>query len=98
MREELKKIAPEPDEKIIAAIKETENRNAKLLSKIVAKSERKLSGDRSLLRCQEAELGNLSADALRWRTGADIAVVNGGGIRTDLPKGNAPLAFNIISC
>ena len=32
--------------------------------------------------------GDLIADALRQASGADIAVMNSGGIRTDLPEGD----------
>jgi 5'-nucleotidase len=35
----------------------------------------------------ESTLGNLLADALREASGADIAVINSGGIRSDLPAG-----------
>ena len=34
------------------------------------------------------ELGDLVADAFRWKTGADIGVINSGGIRANLPAGN----------
>ena len=33
------------------------------------------------LRTQETAIGNLFADAIRASTGADVAIVNGGGIR-----------------
>ncbi|HKO58048.1 MAG TPA: bifunctional UDP-sugar hydrolase/5'-nucleotidase [Thermoanaerobaculia bacterium] len=39
-------------------------------------------------RYREAPLGNLITDALRMATGADIAVFNSGGIRTDLRQGD----------
>lgn len=35
----------------------------------------------------ECALGDLTADALRWATGADIALVGGGLLRTNLPYG-----------
>ncbi|MBL8134848.1 MAG: 5'-nucleotidase C-terminal domain-containing protein [Anaerolineae bacterium] len=38
-------------------------------------------------RIYECALGNLVADALRWRTGADIALMNGGGMRGGLAEG-----------
>jgi len=38
-------------------------------------------------RGEESVLGDLIADAQRTRTGADVAIMNGGGIRTDLPAG-----------
>ena len=40
-----------------------------------------------LVRCRETAIGNFCADAYRIVTGADIGVVNGGGIRADLPEG-----------
>ncbi|MGB3148490.1 MAG: 5'-nucleotidase C-terminal domain-containing protein [Paracoccaceae bacterium] len=38
---------------------------------------------RNIVRSQEATMGNLIADAMRERTGADVAIMNGGGIRGD---------------
>ena len=38
-------------------------------------------------RSGETNLGDLLTDMLRRETGADLAVLNGGGIRTDIPKG-----------
>jgi 2',3'-cyclic-nucleotide 2'-phosphodiesterase (5'-nucleotidase family) len=55
---------------------------------VVAHSDRSLTSDRLVVRRQESELGNLFADAIRWQTGAEIAVVNGGSLRANLPKGN----------
>lgn len=45
-----------------------------------------------LIRCRETAIGNFCADAYRAITGADIAVVNGGGIRADLPAGDITYA------
>jgi 5'-nucleotidase/UDP-sugar diphosphatase len=38
-------------------------------------------------RAAETNLGNLLTDILRRETEADLAVLNGGGIRTDIPRG-----------
>lgn len=40
-----------------------------------------------LVRVQECSMGNLIADAFRAVLNTDIALVNGGGIRKDIPKG-----------
>ncbi|MGN0628129.1 MAG: bifunctional metallophosphatase/5'-nucleotidase [Oscillospiraceae bacterium] len=40
-----------------------------------------------IIRSQETNLGDLCADAYRAMSGADIAFVNGGGIRTSIPAG-----------
>ncbi len=63
------------------------------LNEVVAKSDVDLvvmdpaTGNR-LIRNQETNLGNLCADAYRTVLGADIAFVNGGGIRADIPAGD----------
>lgn len=46
-----------------------------------------VSGER-MIRRQETNLGDLCADAYRAMSGADIAVVNGGGIRVSIPAGD----------
>lgn len=45
-----------------------------------------------MVRNRETAIGNFCADAYRTATGADIAVVNGGGIRADLPAGDITYA------
>ncbi len=42
-----------------------------------------LDSRRNVVRGQESAMGDLIADAMRWATGADIAIANGGGIRGD---------------
>lgn len=62
------------------------------LKQVVAFAENKLSGFSEegirLVRNRETTIGNFCADAYRYVTKADIAIVNGGGIRADLPKGD----------
>mgnify|MGYP002625434274 CR=1 FL=1 len=77
-----------PDAKILQELKKIDQRNEKLLGEIVAHSDKDLTSKREIVRCQESELGNLTADAFRWRTGSDIAIVNAGTLRADLPAGN----------
>ncbi len=47
-----------------------------------------------LIRTEETNLGDFCADAFRVVTGADIGVINGGGIRADMAAGN--ITFNDI--
>lgn len=63
-----------------------------LVNTVVAKSTVDLAiadadGNRQV-RSQETNLGDLCADAYRLVMGADIAFVNGGGIRTNIEKGD----------
>jgi 5'-nucleotidase/UDP-sugar diphosphatase len=37
---------------------------------------------------EESALGQFETDAFRWKTGADIAMINGGGLRKSLLKGD----------
>ena len=59
--------------------------------KVVGFSETALSiydnSDNRLVRQQEVGIGNFCADAFRLVLNADVAMVNGGGIRADLPQG-----------
>ena len=86
--EEIKAIAPVPDKKILALLKDADDKAEKLLSEVVAHSDKELSSERLLVRRNESELGNLAADAFRWVAKSDIAIANGGGLRADLPEGD----------
>ena len=70
-----------------------------LLDQVVAKSECKLSiydpeavdtagKPIRMVRRYETNLGDFCADAMRSIAGADIALMNGGGVRADLPSGD----------
>jgi 5'-nucleotidase len=58
---------------------------------IGATTEVLLVGDRTVCRVEECNLGNLIADALRAETGAQIAIMNGGGIRANIEPGEITL-------
>lgn len=45
-----------------------------------------------LVRNRETTIGNFCADAYRTVAGSDIAIINGGGIRNDLPAGDITYA------
>ena len=95
-KEDVAAIAPTPDSKIKKALTVIDRRNAKLFNVVVAKSDRRMSSSPVIVRRQESELGNLAADAFRWKTGADIAAMNGGGLRADLPAGDVK-RFDVMS-
>ena len=59
-----------------------------MLDVVVARTEIKLDGNRSPgVRTQETNLGDLAADALKYISGADVALTNGGGIRASIESG-----------
>jgi len=73
-----------------------------------------LDARRKTVRTMESNFGNLIADAMREYTGADAAIANGGGIRTDsvygpgeltrkdilavLPFGNSVISVEVSGC
>ena len=57
-----------------------------------------LVGDRAVCRVEECNLGNLLTDAMRADTGAQIAIQNGGGIRSNVPVGADTPADLALRC
>ena len=53
-----------------------------------------------LARRQETNLGDLEADAMYWHynfekdADCDVAIINGGGLRADMPKGT--ISYNSV--
>ncbi len=85
-----KSEAKDKDPALEDKIAEIKGEFTELLKKNVAFSEYDLIttvGDDLLARKGETNLGNLVADAYRTVLGTDLAVVNGGGIRANLAKG-----------
>lgn len=80
------------DSAIEAFVEEESAAYQSVLGEVVATSDTALSiNDENgvrLVRNRETTIGNLCADAYRSVSGAQIAFVNGGGIRDDLPAGN----------
>lgn len=83
---------PETDSEVLSNIESMEDEYESELKKRIATSDLTLttssdSGVR-LVRNRETNLGDFCADAYRSVSGADIALVNGGGIRADLEAGD----------
>ena len=82
----------EKDDAMDTFVKGIQAKNDALLKQVVAKSDVTLTimgadGKRAV-RNAETNLGDLCADAYRAIGDADIAFVNGGGIRADIPAGD----------
>ena len=83
----------EQDEATTKYIQEIVGQFEALLNEVIAKTDVDLvindpeTGDR-MVRNRETNLGDLCADAYRTLLDADIAFVNGGGIRDVIPKGD----------
>ncbi|HKL99339.1 MAG TPA: 5'-nucleotidase C-terminal domain-containing protein [Mobilitalea sp.] len=59
-----------------------------LLSEVIGYTTVSLDGVREHVRASETNLGNLATDAFLWKTGADVAFTNGGGIRSSIEIGD----------
>ncbi|MDE7331817.1 MAG: bifunctional metallophosphatase/5'-nucleotidase [Lachnospiraceae bacterium] len=84
-------LSGEKSGKMHAAVKETKAEYDEIENEVMAYSDVSLhtadqEGNR-MVRCRETNLGDFCADAYRVVSGADIGVINGGGIRADLPAG-----------
>lgn len=81
---------PHKDTETAAYIEELQSRFSADMERPVAKSDVELpiteNGIR-VVRSRETGIGNLCADAFRAAANADIALINGGGIRANLPEG-----------
>lgn len=77
-----------PDEYIQSKIKKIEDEQSEILSTTIGKTETYLDGSIDNVRTKETNLGNLIADAMLNETNADISLINGGGIRSSINKGD----------
>jgi 2',3'-cyclic-nucleotide 2'-phosphodiesterase (5'-nucleotidase family) len=75
------------DEDVRFVINETNKENEKILSQVIGRTDIFLNGEREQVRTSRTNLGNLVAKAMLAATGADGAIMNGGGIRTSIDVG-----------
>ncbi|WMM24299.1 5'-nucleotidase C-terminal domain-containing protein [Tissierella sp. MB52-C2] len=80
-----------PNEEIKAEIEKVEEENKKVLETVIGKTTVKLEGERTVVRGNESNLGNLLTDAMLNLSGADVAITNGGGIRASIEAGDITL-------
>jgi 5'-nucleotidase/UDP-sugar diphosphatase len=87
----------EKDEEVSSII---ETARGEQLSKVAGESEVKLDARFSSNYHDETNLGNLVTDAFRWKTGADVAITNAGGIRSNSQYGPGEITagdvYNIL--
>ncbi len=72
---------------VTALINEIKDEQEKITSVVVSSTKSVLDGERGQVRTGETNLGNLIADAMINESSADIAITNGGGIRSSIQVG-----------
>lgn len=71
----------QPDQAVAAQVVEYQNILSKELDVPLGKTAVDLDSRENWVRMKESPIGNMIADAMRERLGADVAIMNGGGIR-----------------
>lgn len=77
-----------PDTNVTSVIQDIQTEQEKRLKTVIGKTTVDLVGERERVRKGETNLGNLITDAMLEETGADIALLNGGGIRASIDQGD----------
>lgn len=84
----LEEIRPEKgreDRATLSIVKKYEGRMDTILNEKIGEAESDLDGEN--VRRRETNLGNFISDIMRRVSGADITLINGGGIRSSIKKG-----------
>ncbi len=87
------------DPGVQALVRRYEQQLDREMGQPVGKTETAMDSHAATVRLREAAIGNLVADAIRAATGADVALVNGGGLRgnKEYPAGANITARDIFS-
>ncbi len=75
------------DQEVLDMIAPYAEQAGKLLAEPLGEAADLLVGSKEKVRAEETNLANLVTDAMRAKTGAEIALQNGGGIRADIAPG-----------
>ena len=88
-----------PDSKVLAAVQTYEKELTREMDAPLGITAVELDSRNATVRTREAAIGNLIADAMRDLTGAEIAIINGGGIRAGkiYPAGTALTRRDVLA-
>ena len=79
----------EPDSTVIATLSAYQQQGQELLDEVISNTDAKLEGDRNVVRTEQTNLGHLLGEAYRTYdlVNADFGVMNSGGVRDSIAKG-----------
>jgi 5'-nucleotidase/UDP-sugar diphosphatase len=83
--EEIKPKKDEEDKGVLTIVERYKQKVVSVLNERIGETEVDLDGEN--VRRRETNLGNLIADIMRYASGADVAIMNGGGIRISIRRG-----------
>ncbi|TFG37191.1 MAG: bifunctional UDP-sugar hydrolase/5'-nucleotidase [Desulfobacterales bacterium] len=76
------------DPELLAFLKTYKDSGQEKLGIVIGRSDGEFIGERKIVRSRKTNLANLVCMAYMEQTGADLAVINAGGIRDSLPAGD----------
>lgn len=76
------------DSGVDTVVSELRSSETGVFGEVIGSTLVELNGERTPCRTGETNLGDLTADSLRWLTGADIGIINGGSFRASIPVGD----------
>ncbi len=85
-----------PDPKVAEAVETYAGRLDDLMNQPIGSFAAPMDARKSVVRVGEAPLGDFLADSFRWRTGAQLAVLNAGGIRGDRIFPSGPVSVKTV--
>jgi len=77
-----------PDADLKQLLSYYQERGQGQLSEVIAETDARLEGDRSIVRGEQTNLGRLIAEAQRTKVNADFSVMNSGGVRASIDAGD----------
>ncbi len=94
---EIKPKTGKEEPKVLSIVEKYRQRIVAVLDDKVGQADVDLDGERKNVRRRETNLGNFVADILRQLSRADVAIINGGTIRTSIKKGEIKVK-DIYTC
>lgn len=76
------------DPQILSLLTQINDRQIAILDETVGSTPVLLDGEKSQVRTRETNLGRVITDTYLYETGADVAIENGGGIRSSIQQGD----------
>ncbi len=78
----------EEDAELLAFLKPYQEKGQEALSEVIGKTNNRLEGARDVIRFQQTNLGRLIATAQKEKAQADFGIMNSGGVRDSIDRGN----------
>ncbi|ABC29138.1 5'-nucleotidase/2',3'-cyclic phosphodiesterase and related esterases [Hahella chejuensis KCTC 2396] len=83
-----------PDQKVLAFLQPYQDKGQEQLNQVVGNVDKRLEGDRNVVRFKPTNLGHLIAAAQMEKVKADLAVMNSGGVRDSIDAG--PITYKEV--